>query len=239
MRDEKNPLVQLSRLGQSAWLDFIERKLIDSGELAALVRDDALAGLTEVTDFTTGLTAASSPIPERFRLAAAADHGFDPRVRALGFLADVYRRAKLVPQKSPFASGVAALNVLVDAVFAVAPDAFEDAAKEIRARVQGVVVWAAKNSKYQRAEAASPALDGRNLILPGYGNPEGIDYDARTPIAVQRFVDELAAFPSPRDDQVDAWSQMVNWTRRKTRSTSHGGTSWPIGGICLNAISSS
>lgn len=96
----------------------------------------------------------------------------------------------------------------------------EDAAKEIRSRVQGVVVWAAKNTKYQRAEAASPALDGRNLIIPGWANPEGTDFDERTPKPVQDFVNELAGFsgkPGERDDQVDAWSQMVNWTRRKTR----------------------
>ena len=94
----------------------------------------------------------------------------------------------------------------------------EDAAAEIRSRVQGVVVWAAKNTKYQRAEAASPALDGRNLVLPGYALPEGTDYDPRTPTDVQNFVDELAGFPGGRDDQVDAWSQMVNWTRKKARS---------------------
>ena len=46
MRVDHNPLVQLNRLGQSVWLDFIERKLIDSGELATLVRDDDLRGLT-------------------------------------------------------------------------------------------------------------------------------------------------------------------------------------------------
>jgi hypothetical protein len=93
-----------------------------------------------------------------------------------------------------------------------------DAAAEIRGRVQGVVVWAAKNTKYQRAEAASPALDGRNLVIPGYANPEGTDYDPRTPKSVQEFVDELAGFPGGRDDQVDAWSQMVNWTRKKGKA---------------------
>lgn len=105
----------------------------------------------------------------------------------------------------------------------------EDAAKEIRSRVQGVVVWAAKNTKYQRAEAASPALDGRNCVIPGYANPEATDYDARTPIDVQRFVDELAGFPGGADDQVDAWSQMVNWTRKKNRSK--GRVSAPSGAL--------
>ena len=41
-----NPLVELGRLGQSPWLDFIERGLIGSGELARLVREDGIRGVT-------------------------------------------------------------------------------------------------------------------------------------------------------------------------------------------------
>ncbi|MDT0498284.1 transaldolase [Algiphilus sp. W345] len=39
-------LKQLSSLGQSVWLDFIRRKLLSSGELARLIADDGLRGLT-------------------------------------------------------------------------------------------------------------------------------------------------------------------------------------------------
>jgi phage terminase large subunit-like protein len=90
-----------------------------------------------------------------------------------------------------------------------------DAIAEIRGRVQGVIPWDAKGTKWQRADSASPALDGRNCILPGYANEEQTDYDARTPADVQAFVEELAVFDSgSHDDQVDAWSLMVNWTRQ-------------------------
>jgi transaldolase len=41
-----NPLLELSRLGQSIWLDSISRKLLDGGELAKLVKEDGLAGVT-------------------------------------------------------------------------------------------------------------------------------------------------------------------------------------------------
>lgn len=41
-----NPLRQLSAHGQSVWLDFIRRKLLRSGELAALIENDGLRGLT-------------------------------------------------------------------------------------------------------------------------------------------------------------------------------------------------
>jgi len=41
-----NPLVQLSRIGQSVWLDFITRDLLRSGELSRLIVEDGLRGMT-------------------------------------------------------------------------------------------------------------------------------------------------------------------------------------------------
>ena len=41
-----NRLKELTRFGQSVWLDYIRRDLITSGELARLIEDDGLRGLT-------------------------------------------------------------------------------------------------------------------------------------------------------------------------------------------------
>lgn len=41
-----NPVQTLNELGQSVWLDFIERGFVRRGELAALIRDDAVGGVT-------------------------------------------------------------------------------------------------------------------------------------------------------------------------------------------------
>lgn len=41
-----NPLLELRKLGQSAWLDDISRGMLDDGSLARLIRDDGIAGLT-------------------------------------------------------------------------------------------------------------------------------------------------------------------------------------------------
>ncbi|HKY04058.1 MAG TPA: transaldolase [Blastocatellia bacterium] len=41
-----NPLVELTRLGQSIWYDNIERRLITSGELKRLIEEDELRGVT-------------------------------------------------------------------------------------------------------------------------------------------------------------------------------------------------
>ena len=41
-----NPLIELTKLGQSIWHDNIERKLITSGELKRLIDEDGLSGIT-------------------------------------------------------------------------------------------------------------------------------------------------------------------------------------------------
>jgi transaldolase / glucose-6-phosphate isomerase len=42
----ENPLKALIRFGQSVWLDYIRRDLISSGELARLIEEDGLRGMT-------------------------------------------------------------------------------------------------------------------------------------------------------------------------------------------------
>src|SRR5215475_3581290 len=44
--ESMNPLKALQNYGQSAWLDFIRRNLIKSGELARLIQEDGLRGVT-------------------------------------------------------------------------------------------------------------------------------------------------------------------------------------------------
>lgn len=41
-----NPLIRLGNIGQSPWYDFITRDLVHSGELARLIREDGLRGMT-------------------------------------------------------------------------------------------------------------------------------------------------------------------------------------------------
>ena len=42
----KNSLISLKELGQSVWLDNLNRKLIDTGELKRLIAEDGLTGIT-------------------------------------------------------------------------------------------------------------------------------------------------------------------------------------------------
>src|SRR6059058_1383788 len=42
----KSPLQQLSALGQSVWIDFLSRDLLQTGELARKMDEDAVVGVT-------------------------------------------------------------------------------------------------------------------------------------------------------------------------------------------------
>jgi len=62
-----NPLVTLGELGQSPWYDFITRDLMASGELARLIREDGLRGMT------------SNPTIFEKAIAGSADYDDDIR----------------------------------------------------------------------------------------------------------------------------------------------------------------
>ena len=43
---DTNPLVEANRIGQSIWIDYIQRSMLESGELTELIKNDSIAGLT-------------------------------------------------------------------------------------------------------------------------------------------------------------------------------------------------
>jgi transaldolase len=43
---KENPLCKIQEFGQSVWLDFIRRSMLDSGELERLIEEDGLRGVT-------------------------------------------------------------------------------------------------------------------------------------------------------------------------------------------------
>ena len=66
---KENPLLKLHAFGQSIWLDYIRRQLIDSGELQRLIEEDGLCGMTSN--------------PDIFEKAIEGSHDYDDAVRAL------------------------------------------------------------------------------------------------------------------------------------------------------------
>ena len=66
---DTNPLLQLGRLGQSLWYDYITRDLVASGELARLIAEDGLRGMTSN--------------PTIFEKAIAGSRLYDEEIRRL------------------------------------------------------------------------------------------------------------------------------------------------------------
>lgn len=72
--------------------------------------------------------------------------------------------------------------------------------------------------KVVRADAASDSLSSGHCFLPGFGPPwRPPVYEAgNTPADVAAFIHSCSRFPNgSHDDDVDAWSQTINWLRGK------------------------
>ncbi len=69
-----NPLRQLQAAGQSIWLDYIRRRLITSGDLARLVHDDGLRGVTINPTLFEKAVAGSSDYDDAIRKLLAVEY---------------------------------------------------------------------------------------------------------------------------------------------------------------------
>ncbi len=71
-----DPLGELQKFGQSVWLDYIRRNLIDSGELQRMVADDHLSGITSNPSIFEKAIAGSTDY-DGFLASAAKCKGHD------------------------------------------------------------------------------------------------------------------------------------------------------------------
>jgi transaldolase len=71
----KNRLEELHDIGQSIWLDSIDRRMLTDGELERRVRDDALTGMTSNPTIFQKALASSDAYDEQL---LAAEQGLTP-----------------------------------------------------------------------------------------------------------------------------------------------------------------
>jgi predicted phage terminase large subunit-like protein len=89
--------------------------------------------------------------------------------------------------------------------------------EELKREISGVkkLSRAKEGDKELRAEAAAASLESGNCFLPGWRMADdelSMPDDDRNPADVTDFIDSCAVFPNGRyDDDVDAWSQCMNW----------------------------
>src|SRR5215216_3622003 len=67
-----NPLQQLHDYGQSVWLDYISRSLLDKGDLARLVHNEEIWGVTANPTILEKAIAGSPDYDDRLRELVAA-----------------------------------------------------------------------------------------------------------------------------------------------------------------------
>jgi transaldolase len=73
----KSKLHELSELGQSVWIDFLSRQLLQSGELARMMEEDAVVGVTSNPTIFQKAIAAGNAYDEQFREVLAEEE--DPK----------------------------------------------------------------------------------------------------------------------------------------------------------------
>lgn len=213
-----NPLHELSRLGQSVWLDFIRRSLLDSGELERLVREDRVAGLTSNPAIFEKAMATgeeyAAPIAE---LAARFDG--DPRRIYEALAVDDIRRAadvlRPVYDETGGGDGFVSLEV--------APDLAHDAEASI---TEAHRLWRAVDRpnlmiKVPGTAAALPAIrrllaDGINVNITllfaraayeavAEAHLEALEERLARGLAVDRVGSVASFFVSRIDTLVDGW----------------------------------
>ena len=95
-----NPLKQLEACGQSPWLDYLKRSLIEKGDLHTLIERDGLKGITSnpsIFEKAIGETEEYTDALKQFQ--AKADHGVSEIYEHLA-IADIRGAAELMPSLS-------------------------------------------------------------------------------------------------------------------------------------------
>jgi transaldolase len=92
----ENPLVKLGTFGQSIWLDYIRRKMIDSGELKKFIDADGLKGVTSNPAIFDKAIAGSADYDADIRKMAQAGKSVQEIYQTLtvadvGSAADIFR----------------------------------------------------------------------------------------------------------------------------------------------------
>jgi transaldolase len=177
-----NPLVRLGELGQSPWYDFITRQLVTSGELARLIREDGLLGMTTNPTIFEKAIAGSDIYDDDVRRLQAAGHGPAEIVEAVA-VADVRTACDLftpVYQRTGGRDGLVSIEV--------SPTLAHDTAGTIRAAER---LW----SEVDRPNAMIK-IPGTREGLPAVTHciAAGINVNVTLLFSVTRYEEVVAAY---------------------------------------------
>jgi transaldolase len=134
-RTEHDPLAELSELGVAVWLDDLSRELLAGGELASLITDRHVVGVT--TNPTIFASALSKGDRYDEQLRELAEQGADPEAAVFAVTTDDVRSAcdVLAPVYRRTAGLDGCVSIEVDPRLSRDPDATIEMARRLRAAV--------------------------------------------------------------------------------------------------------
>lgn len=110
----------------------------------------------------------------------------------------------------------------------------DELVQELKRKLSGVVKLshAREGDKILRAEAASADLESGNCFLPGYrvgADEYSMPDESRCSADIVDFVNSCAVFPNGRyDDDVDSFTQAINWIRSRPQGRSRSWSSFKV-----------
>jgi transaldolase len=187
-----NPLVRLGELGQSPWYDYITRDLLASGELARLIREDGLRGMTSNPTIFEKAIAGSRLYDAEIR--ALTDQGRGPReIFESIAVVDVRAACDLFAPVYESAGGGDGLVSLE-----VSPDLAHDTAGTVR---EAGRLWAAVGRPN-----AMIKIPGTRAGLPAVTEciAAGINVNVTLLFSVERYAEVIDAFLAGMDRRLEA-----------------------------------
>jgi transaldolase len=154
-------LHQLSGLGQSVWIDFLSRDLLETGELERMMRDDAVSGVT--SNPTIFQKAMSEGTRYDEQLLGLCSEGREPREAFFELAAqDVGRACDLMRTVWDGGRGLRGyVSIEVDPTLAYDTDASREQAKELHELIERPNLYV----KIPGTEAGLPAIE--DMIAAG------------------------------------------------------------------------
>ncbi len=195
---DRNPLHQLHDLGQSVWLDTIQRRMVQTGgPLETLIREDGLRGVTSNPSIFEKAITGSSDYDDQIRTLALQGRSSREICDAL-VLEDIGRAADLfrpVYDASGGTDGFVSIEV--------APTLAQDAAGSV---AEARRLWNSLNRpnimvKIPGTASGLPAI--RKLLL------EGINVNITLLFAVERYIQVLDAFFEALEERVQKREPVV------------------------------
>lgn len=186
-----NPLIELGKAGQSVWLDYLSRDLLNSGELKRLIEDDGLKGVTSnPTIFEKAITGGKDY--DGIIQGIIAKNVTDPKEIFIQMAAsDVSDAAKLlkgVYDQTGGSDGYVSIEVSPDLAYDTAATIAE--AKRLWALTGGGNVYV----KVPATKQGLPAI--RALI------GEGMNINVTLLFSVKRYEEVMDAYLSGLEDRI-------------------------------------